>query len=88
MNNKVTPDVADKPVISVFQFVSFGSSLEQSYRYEFDPEDYDPDEAYIQACEEFKHFYPRVSAAVFHRHKDEGPSTLYDIYVSELERRE
>ena len=88
MNNKVTPDVADKPVVSVFQFVFFGSSLEQSYRYEFDSDDYDPDEAYIQACDEFKHFYPRVSSAVFHRHKDKGPNVLYDIYLSSLERGE
>ena len=88
MNNKVTSDVAEKPGISVFLFVSFGSSLEQSYRYKFCPDEYDPDEAYIQACDEFKHFYPRVSAAVFHRHKEKGPSILYDIYVSELERRE
>ena len=88
MNNKVTSGMADKPVSSVFQFVSFGSSLEQSYRFEFDPDEYEPDEAYLQACDEFKHFYPRVSAAVFHRHKDEGPSILYDVYISESERRE
>ena len=80
-NNKESSE--DQIVLSVFQFVSFGGSLDKSYKYEFDPDEFDPDEAYIQDCDEFSHFYPRVSAAVFHRHKNQNPSILYDIYYSE-----
>ena len=68
--NPIPEDKEATDIKSYFYFVGFGWEIKNAFSFEFNPDEYEPDEVYLVeggARDRFLSRYPRVSAAVFYQ---------------------
>ena len=63
-----------------FIFVGYGWNFYAGFVSEYSLDEYDPDEAFKLAVEEFRIYYPCCDAAVFYKAADDAP-ILYRFYT-------
>lgn len=85
--NPIPEDKEATDIKSYFYFVGFGWEIKNAFSFEFNPDEYEPDEVYLVeggARDRFLSRYPRVSAAVFYQTEKDSDWILFDVLYSEV----